>query len=420
MKTPRILTRRGFLTTSVAAAAGTVAGEPLLRGALLGAPAIIGSERQLPTLPSGVQVGDVTDARALVWSRSDRPARMWVDWATNDRFVDARTVRGPAALEHGDFTAALDLRDLPANEEIVYRVRFESLDLPGTWSEPALGRFRTAPSPGDTGGRRIRIAFTADLVGQGWGIDVDRGGIRTFETMRQAEPDVFIHSGDIIYADQPLEAEVRARRPDRLAQPRHRAEVEGGPDARGLPRLLRLQPPRREHAPLQRLRAVDRAVGRPRGPQQLVPRAAARSRRALPGEERVAPGGPCAAGVLRLRARAPQPRGRRAHLQELRLGIAGRDLRARPAQLPRPQHRQPRQRAWTAGGLHGPRAARLAPERAPLEPRHLEDHRLGPPDRPDRAGLTRATGARRTRRGPTPTTARPSAARWSWRSSSPS
>jgi alkaline phosphatase D len=213
MNPPRILTRRGFLGTSVAAAAGAVAGEPLLDGSLLdgsllGAPALVRSQRQMPSLPSGVQVGDVTDTRALVWSRSDRPARLWVHWATNDRFEGARTVRGPAALEQGDFTAALDLHGLPSGEEIVYRVRFESLNLPGTWSAPHAGRFRTAPAPGSTGGRRVRIAFSADLCGQGWGIDVDRGGIRMFETLRRAEPDVFIHSGDIIYADQPLEAEV--------------------------------------------------------------------------------------------------------------------------------------------------------------------------------------------------------------------
>ena len=193
----RILSRRRFLGDSVVAAAG-----------VLGAPSLITAERLRPTLPSGVQAGDVTDSRAIVWSRSDRPARLWVDWATNDRFENARTVRGPAALAQGDYTASADLRDLPAGEEIVYRVRFESLDLPGTWSAPETGRFRTAPGPEGAGLRPIRVAFAGDAVGQGWGIDVDRGGIRMFETLRRAEPDVFIHSGDMIYADQPLVPEV--------------------------------------------------------------------------------------------------------------------------------------------------------------------------------------------------------------------
>jgi alkaline phosphatase D len=46
------------------------------------------------------------------------------------------------------------------------------------------------------------------MVGQGWGIDESRGGLRIYDALRRAEPDVFIHSGDNIYADQPLSAEV--------------------------------------------------------------------------------------------------------------------------------------------------------------------------------------------------------------------
>ncbi|MBT4436898.1 MAG: alkaline phosphatase [Gemmatimonadales bacterium] len=203
----RILTRRDFLGSTIAAT-GVWTAQPILGPPLVGAPAIITSQELRPAVPSGLQTGDVTDSRAIVWSRTDRPARMWVDWATNDRFEDERTVRGPAALEVGDYTAALDLHDLPSDEEIVYRVRFESLRHPGTWSAPEIGRFRTAPSLGASPVRPLRVVFTGDEVGQGWGIDVSRGGIRTFETMRNTEPDVFIHSGDIIYADQPLEPEV--------------------------------------------------------------------------------------------------------------------------------------------------------------------------------------------------------------------
>lgn len=47
------------------------------------------------------------------------------------------------------------------------------------------------------------------MVGQGWGIDEARGGLRIYDALRRAEPDVFVHSGDNIYADQPLLAEVK-------------------------------------------------------------------------------------------------------------------------------------------------------------------------------------------------------------------
>lgn len=197
------LSRRTFVGRSVAAGAGLVAGQsPLAR--VLGAPALIPSDRLRPQLPSGIQSGDVTTSRAIVWSRADRPARLLVEWSTSDRFTDVRTVEGPAALEGSGFTAAVDLSGLPAGEDIFYRVRFDSLEHPGTLSEPLVGRFRTAPREAVP----LRVAWSADCVGQGWGIDPARGGLRMFEALRRAEPDVFVHSGDIIYADQPLEPEV--------------------------------------------------------------------------------------------------------------------------------------------------------------------------------------------------------------------
>ena len=57
--------------------------------------------------------GDVTGDRAIIWSRSDRPARLVVEWATSDAFRNPRTVLGPAALAPGDFTARVDLTELP-------------------------------------------------------------------------------------------------------------------------------------------------------------------------------------------------------------------------------------------------------------------------------------------------------------------
>lgn len=195
-------TRRRFLHASLGAGAAVVAGRmisPLVRG-----PAIVTAQSLRPLVPSGVQTGDVTDTRAVVWSRTDRPSRLVVEWATNERFENARRVMGPAALETSGFNASVDLRELPAGEQIFYRVRFDSLESPGALSEPVEGRFRTAPWVP----RRIRAVWSADVVGQGWGIDPSRGGLRMYDTLRRAEPDVFIHSGDMIYADNPLQSEV--------------------------------------------------------------------------------------------------------------------------------------------------------------------------------------------------------------------
>lgn len=203
--------RRAFLGASALALPGWLVGRwtPGAQGEGFaqapGAPAIVTSERLRPQLPGGIQSGDVTASRAVVWSRTDRPARMLVEWDTDDAFRTARRVTGPAALEHTGFTAAVDLRGLPAGADLVYRIRFESLSSPGALSEPLTGRLRTAPEDA----RRLRLVWTGDTVGQGWGIDRARGGLRMYRTMLDAAPDVFVHSGDLIYADGPLAREVR-------------------------------------------------------------------------------------------------------------------------------------------------------------------------------------------------------------------
>jgi alkaline phosphatase D len=130
---------------------------------------------------------------------------MSVEWATNERFSNAQRVAGPAALEPEDFTARVVLSNLPAGERVFYRVVFTDLDDVRATSEPVLGSFRIPPA----GKRDVLLAWSGDTVGQGWGIDRDRGGMRTYETIRKLQPDFFIHSGDNIYADGPLQAQVR-------------------------------------------------------------------------------------------------------------------------------------------------------------------------------------------------------------------
>ena len=151
--------------------------------------------------------GDVSGRRAIVWSRTDRPARMVVEWSTRESFADPSRIVGPAALPETGFTARVDLDGLPGGQTIFYRVTFQDLGDLRSWSLPAPGRFRSAPDAGQAT-RGVRIAWGADTVGQGFGIDASRGGMRTYETMRRLEPDVFVHTGDTIYADNPLVAEV--------------------------------------------------------------------------------------------------------------------------------------------------------------------------------------------------------------------
>ena len=196
------LSRRDFSRTVVSAAAAGLVGPRLVAGQ---PPAAVVPEKDRPAIPYGVASGDVTADSAVIWSRCDRPGRMVVEWATAESFRGAARVAGPAALEDSDFTAKLLLRGLPGGQRVFYRVSFQDLGSPKVYGPPTVGSFRTAPS----GAGDVLFAWGGDTCGQGWGINPDLGGLTIYETMRRLEPHFFVHSGDTIYADGPIRAEVK-------------------------------------------------------------------------------------------------------------------------------------------------------------------------------------------------------------------
>ncbi|MGE3776920.1 MAG: alkaline phosphatase [Pirellulaceae bacterium] len=157
-----------------------------------------------PNVTSGVASGDVTSNSAIVWSRTDRPARMIVEVAATESFRNSRRVFGPDALSNQDFTAKLRLTGLPAGQRIFYRVQFQDLDNVRRRSAPVTGQFVTAPADYAD----VTFAWAGDTAGQGYGIDVSRGGMTTYEAMRRLSPDFFVHSGDTVYSDNPFPAEI--------------------------------------------------------------------------------------------------------------------------------------------------------------------------------------------------------------------
>jgi alkaline phosphatase D len=197
-----VLPRRRLLLAGAAASAGLSPLASILAHAQ--APALITSDRARPTFPSGVQSGDVLSDRGIVWARADRASRLWVEWSTTPSFAKVQRVRGPYAMETTDFSARVDLSGLPAGQDIFYRMQFESLS-GGAMSEPMAGHLRTAP----TQARDVRFLWSGDTAGQGWGINDEFGGMKIYEAMRRLNPDFFIHSGDTIYADGPMQAEVK-------------------------------------------------------------------------------------------------------------------------------------------------------------------------------------------------------------------
>lgn len=199
------VSRRAFLRGLVGTASSLAALASLRHTASAAVPAQVTPETARPTITHGVASGDIAGDQAVIWSRADRPAQMVVEVATVESFANARVVQGPVALEAADYTAKLNLSGLPAGQKIFYRVRFQVPGDERAVSAPLVGSFRTSPVPGEG----ISFVWSGDTAGQGYGINPDWGGMKIYNTMAWYEPHFFLHSGDTIYASNPLRAEVR-------------------------------------------------------------------------------------------------------------------------------------------------------------------------------------------------------------------
>ncbi|MGK0360345.1 MAG: alkaline phosphatase D [Bradymonadia bacterium] len=165
------------------------------------APAVIAADR--PRAQWGVASGDVTDAGAAIWSRTDRPSKMNVEWSLDPTFKSRVRPAGFAhALPETDFCAQHRLTGLPAGREVFYRTTFENL-ITRARSQPQIGSLRT---PSRSPDKAVRFAWSGDVGGQGYGINPKIGGMKIFEAMRAKKPDFFCHCGDMIYADSVFRA----------------------------------------------------------------------------------------------------------------------------------------------------------------------------------------------------------------------
>ncbi len=169
----------------------------IIAGALAADSAVLAAKP--PVMEQGIQFGDLQNGRVMVWSRSNRPSRMMIEYALNDQFTDAKTVRGPYALPINDFTAKQELAGLPLGKDVFVKVWFEDLTNERTKSEPVLGHFHTISDEDN-----IRFVWGGDTAGQGFGINPAFGGMKIYEQMRLVKPQFFLHSGDNIYADGPI------------------------------------------------------------------------------------------------------------------------------------------------------------------------------------------------------------------------
>jgi alkaline phosphatase D len=162
--TGRTLTRRSLLRQSALAGGGLMAAQMIpARGFAAGAATgIITSDAARPTLPYGVQTGDLQGDRAILWARASRPSRLMLELSTTERFADSWQIRGPAALEASDYAAKLDLEGLPSGQKVHYRATMVDLADHRIKSEPFAVSFWTPPAAK----RDIRFVWTGDTVGR--------------------------------------------------------------------------------------------------------------------------------------------------------------------------------------------------------------------------------------------------------------
>lgn len=199
--------RRRFLSHSSVLGGVSLASPALVLAQ--SAPAVITRDAMRPQMVHGIQSGDTTADGAVIWTRSDRPARLWLEWSTTASFANTTRVRGPYLMEDSDFTGRIDLAGLPAGQEIFYRVVLQDLHNERVLSEAMPGHLRLPLSASSRNLRDLRFTWSGDTAGQGWGINEAWGGMKIYEQIRKVNPDFFLHCGDTIYADGPISAQVK-------------------------------------------------------------------------------------------------------------------------------------------------------------------------------------------------------------------
>jgi alkaline phosphatase D len=200
----KALNRRQFLKSSLIFGTTAIVPPIVQQRVFATAPAIITAETMRPKIPYGVMSGDVSGNSVAIWSRADRASRMVVEYALDSNFAQAQRVTGQVVQATSDFTGRLTLSGLPTDRPIFYRVQFQDLDNSEAVSEPVVGQLQIPNSS-----QNIFFAWSGDTAGQGWGINPAFGGMKIYETMRQLKPQFFIHAGDSIYADGPIQSEVK-------------------------------------------------------------------------------------------------------------------------------------------------------------------------------------------------------------------
>lgn len=150
--------------------------------------------------PNGVAAGDVTSSSATLWTRTSAAATVNLavyDWVVqpNYQVVPAPTpffTTSATTSAANDFTTKVEVTSLQAHHTYFYR--FTN----GT-EQSQLGRFVTAPAPGDA--TSFKFVVAADSDGFPVGGPPAFNNFEVLDAARLTQPDFFSYLGDTIYSD---------------------------------------------------------------------------------------------------------------------------------------------------------------------------------------------------------------------------
>ena len=138
-------------------------------------------------LANGCVVGDVTARGALVWVRAREESLVSVHYGRDPSLREFNATSPVRTSQERDFTAKLHLDGLQPKSTYYYRAAVAGRQ-PGP-----IGHFVTAPAPDDAAD--VCFAFSGD----------SRQNYQPFlimDSIRDRQPDFFLHLGDTIYADR--------------------------------------------------------------------------------------------------------------------------------------------------------------------------------------------------------------------------
>ena len=336
----------------------------------LAAPAFLRADR--PETPAAVMAGDVIPGAAMIWSRATEPSRMIVNWSTSES-GPVQTITGPHCIAATDFTGRVELTGLPAGTDDPLRRPL---------SEPPQRARPQRPGARHASARRPRAGKMCASCGRPTrsdraGESISRGGMRIYDAMAKRSPDLFLHSGDVIYADNPLLPEVKLADGSvwkNIVTEAKSKVAETLDEFRGQFRYNLLD---EQSARLLLDGGAGVAVGRPRGDEQLVAGQERRRRPEVQREKCAADGGACRAGIPRICAAAPVGKRDGARLPKIPYGplldVFVLDMRSYRGR----EQVEPAAAAGSRDGVPGASAAGVAAARAARVEGAVEGDRVG-------------------------------------------